>query len=154
MTWDNVAPALRALDPMLEAVAVGRFKPDCTRSSMFVGSRDLEAKFPCFPRAARTRRTGISPPRMRPSTQSWDLGSRWLGCEMRLGTSCLLRRGHISNAGERSPVLTPPAKACLKFCFRFVNNAAPMLKSSERQKTNKPVRHILVATDDTEWRVE
>ncbi|CAE7864721.1 unnamed protein product, partial [Symbiodinium necroappetens] len=31
---DNVAPALRALDPMIDAIVAGRFKPDCLRESL------------------------------------------------------------------------------------------------------------------------
>ena len=41
---DNVAPALRALEPILEAVAMSRFKPDSTRSGMFEGSREPEPR--------------------------------------------------------------------------------------------------------------
>ena len=126
VTWDNVAPALRALDPMLEAVAVGRFKPDCTRSGMFVGSRDLEAKFPCLPRAARTRRTGISPPRMRPSTQSWDLGSRWLGCEMRLGTSS--EEGTHFKCGRKITSSYTPCESMPEVLFPVCKQCCPDVK--------------------------
>ena len=41
---DNVAPALRALEPILEAVAMSRFKPDSTRSGMFEGPREPELR--------------------------------------------------------------------------------------------------------------
>ena len=41
---DNVAPALRALEPILEAIAMKRFKPDSTRSGMFEGLREPETR--------------------------------------------------------------------------------------------------------------
>ncbi|CAE7867940.1 unnamed protein product, partial [Symbiodinium necroappetens] len=41
---DNVAPALRALEPILEAIAMKRFKPDSTRSGMFEGLREPEPR--------------------------------------------------------------------------------------------------------------
>ena len=144
---DNVAPALREFDAILESIALDKFRPDATRSGMFMATPHLSGmmmKFLRLPRAARTRSTqmwrrknmqlmkllGRGSPQQA-CVRRWPMPKSFDATPAATSTWFPRRRVRNSDAVEQSQSLTSGATLCRRSCFPSVGGVARRAEKRE-----------------------